>query len=199
MAKPTFSSASAAMGATSSITAIKEFSKRKADSDSDSSDSDSDNFVNPNDLDLSSEFFTKTAATEGDTAPNFDCNAGIALGSSGSDDDDDDVEVDKSKNQNSSTSSNDDGGLNRFQQYNDNLEKAKSQLAKAKFTLPVDTNKSIDVTKLLSMGEASTVDTKPVPKERKNKRKKIEDESEDSDWEDVEGKKKFKTDFGKCK
>lgn len=155
----------------------------KAIQDSDSSSSDEEHFVNPNELDLNSEFFGNTGSVDQDEAPNFDCNAGICSNDS-SDEDDENDKTSQVKARNASD-------LNRFHEFNENLVRAKSQLTKTKFT-PTDINKvpaTSDITTLLSMGETGTFPpSKPIKsKNRKKRQEKDDNDSDDLDWEEVEG------------
>lgn len=166
----------------SKVTATVTKAKKKDESDSSSDD---DNFVNPNELDLASDFFNKNQKTKNaDEAPVFDCNAGMNLTDSsdgGSDDDDDD---------NGSAKKVD---LNRFTELHANLERAKAQLAKTNFQPTVEEQKEashIDVTALLSLGEGTSGQKHSSKQKKMKSNKKVEKEfidSDESDWEEVEG------------
>lgn len=165
--------------------------------ESDSSSSDDDNFVNPEELDLASAFFDKNNAQPAETVPNFDCNAGLLMAGSDSEDDEDDVQTGAGRKPTSSQAKGG-TGLSQFQKFSENFERAKSQLQKATFT-PLNSsqnhNTSTDISKLLSLGEGVAAGDKASTALPRKRRKKDYDDSDDSDWEEVEGKRKFKTDF----
>lgn len=167
-----------------SLSNVAGGSRGIAQEDTDSSSSDVENFVNPNELDLGSEFFGNACATGPVEAPNFDCNAGVHMSGSSSDASDEETQT-----QAKAGSSSD---LNQFHEYNKKLERAKSQMTRVKFTPTTDGHKlpaTSDINALLSMGEASALPhTKPVPKKAKRS-KKDHNDSDDSDWEEVEGKR----------
>lgn len=61
----------------------RKVATRKNTEDDDDSDSSVDNYlVNPNDIDLSSDFFNPTKKTVVPDAPKFDCNVGLKLSDS---------------------------------------------------------------------------------------------------------------------
>lgn len=162
-------------------------STSKAQADSDSS-SDDDNFVNPNALDLGSEFFTKAGPSDGVEPPQFDCNVGMQLSDSESDDDEDTGNTSLGR----ATKPRD---LNSIHEFNQNLERAKARMANAKFQASTSTSANadqgsgdFDVAALLSMGEAST-STKPSSQRSAGSKKKKNTAELDSDdeWEEVEG------------
>lgn len=174
--------------------------------DSESSSSDSENFIDPNDIDLNSKFFDKGNANAEDNAPNFDCNAGLQISDSGSDGDEDTPSGsnDGGKTSGRTGAPSTDADLSKFHEYSSNLEKAKSQLKKAKFAPTGGGDDQLDISKILAMGEGSSTVAKvdkvakkqpapPAAKVSKTKRKKVADDSDDSDWEEVEGKKRNKT------
>lgn len=158
---------------------------------SDSSSSDDDNFVNPDELDLRSPFFDKNNTQSQGIVPNFDCNAGINFTDSGTNDDNDDS-TDSSSPSSQTKVPGTTAVLNQFQAFTENLERAKSQFQKASLKPTNSSQKSNDnndISKLLSLGEGVSTST-IIPTKR---RKKDYKESDDSDWEEVEGKRKFKT------
>lgn len=190
----------------------KTSSARAVFSESESSDDD-DGMINPTELDFSSEFFNVKKATnqsneEETSAPTFDCNAGMKL--SGSDDDDENdefTEVDaetadnrtpkKSSiiNQINSKSSNEMHDFSKLHSFAQNLESAKAQMEKLKANeAKASTSKAIadesDITKLLSMGEGgATATSSGTSRKRKHK---DGHHSDDSEWENVSGKKRLK-------
>lgn len=177
----------------------KASSARAVFSDSDSSDD--GGLVNPNDLDFSSEFFDVKKVTNQSNelesnAPTFDCNAGMKL--SDSSDDDEAAQSGNSKKpsiikQINSKSGNEMHDFSSLQSFAKNLESAKAQMEKLKAkeanasTSKANADES-DITKLLSMGEGATTSSGTS---RKRKHKDGQ-HSDDSDWENVSGKKRAK-------
>lgn len=181
---------------------------------SDSESSDDDGMVDPNELDFSSEFFDvkKTAnrsnELESNSVPAFDCNAGVKLSDSSDDDDDDgftevatgaaDTATPKKPSiidQINSKSGHEMHDFSSLQSFAKNLESAKAQMEKLKAkeahasTSKANADES-DITKLLSMGEGtSTAITSASSRKRKHKDGQ---HSDDSDWENVSGKKRAK-------
>lgn len=177
---------------------------------SDSGSSDDDGLVNPNELDFSSKFFdVKNVANqsneeESNAAPAFDCNAGMKLSDSSDDDDGNEfaevgAEAEKTDtpkkasiiNQINSKSGNQMHDFSSLHSFAKNLESAKAQMEKLKAK---DANASTskadetDITKLLSMGEGTATSSGPS---RKRKHKDGQ-HSDDSEWENVSGKKRAK-------
>lgn len=176
---------------------------------SDSDSSDDDGLVRPSQLDFNSEFFDVKATTKNgqaeSSAPVFDCNAGMNLSDSSDDDANEfdevapDTNSDTSKkpsiinkiNSKSSTEMHDFSSLHNFTK---NLESAKAQLEKLKdkeliaSTSKIDADES-DITKLLSLGEGAATISSGTGRKRKHKDGQ---HSDDSDWENVSGKKKVK-------
>lgn len=184
---------------------------------SDSESSDDDGLVNPNELDFSSEFFdVKKVANRSNEqesgAPSFDCNAGMKLSDSSDGDDDDneftEVATDAAGtatskkpsiidqiNKKSGHEMHDFSSLESFAK---NLESAKAQMEKLKAKeAHASTSKSnadeSDITKLLSMGEGAAT-TAAAASSKPNRKRKHKDgqHSDDSDWENVSGKKRVK-------
>lgn len=191
--------------ASASLSSSAKASARAVFSDSESSDD--DGLVNPNEIDFNSEFFdvkvNKPAnQEEEENAPAFDCNAGMNLSDSSDEDGNDFSEVatettnDAVKkpsivdqiNKKSSSEMHDFSSLQTFAK---NLESAKAHLAKLN-EKEASTSKSntdeIDITKLLSMGEGG-VKSISTPSSRKRKQKDDKQHSDDSEWENVSGKK----------
>lgn len=175
---------------------------------SDSESSEDEGLVNPNEIDFNSEFFDVKAnkqenqqQQQQDSAPVFDCNAGMNLTDSSDEDDDkefsevaaetNDEPVKKPSivdriNKKSSKEVHDFSSLHTFAK---NLESAKAQLAMLKekeaSTSKANTDES-DITKLLSLGEGMASISTPS---RKRKNKVDKHHSDDSEWENVSGKK----------
>lgn len=183
----------------------KTSSVRAVFSDSDSSDD--DGLVNPNELDFSSEFFdvkkvTNRSNEQESSAPTFDCNAGVKLSDSSDNDDDDneftEVATDAGTpkkpsiiDQINSKSGNQMHDFSSLHSFAKNLESAKAQMAKLKSKeANASTSKAdeSDITKLLSMGEG-TATSSGTNRKRKHKDGQ---HSDDSDWENVSGKKRVK-------
>lgn len=168
-------------------------------SDSESSD---DGLVNPNEIDFNSEFFDVKTKDQGNqqqnNAPVFDCNAGMNLSDTSDDDNeefdevapqttDDSIKKPSIVDKINKKSSNEMHDFSSLQNFAKNLESAKAHLIKLKEkeTSTSKTDES-DITKLLSLGEGAPVSKTPSRK-RKHKDGK---QSDDSDWENVSGKKK---------
>lgn len=174
---------------------------------SDSESSEDEGLVNPNEIDFNSEFFdvktNKTQNQQQDVMPTFDCNAGMNLSDSSDEDNEDfaevatetDATVSAKKpsivdriNKKSSSEMHDFSSLQTFAK---NLESAKAHLAKLNekdgSTSKANTDES-DITKLLSLGEG--VGKVSTPSSRKRKHKDDRQHSDDSDWENVSGKKR---------
>lgn len=176
---------------------------------SDTESSDDDGLVNPNELDYSSEFFhvkKVTSEQESSAAPLFDCNAGVKLSDSSEDDDDanqfTEVSTDTAHNdtpkkpsiidQINSKSGNEMHDFSSLQSFAKNLESAKAQMEKLKAKEAIaSTSKDHtepDITKLLSMGEGAATSSS-LGRKRKHKDGQ---HSDDSEWENVSGKKRAK-------
>lgn len=151
-----------------------------SESDSDSGD---DNLVDPNKLDLNSDFFN--IPNKLNAAPDFDCNAGIDMNSNSSDESEDDF-ADVSEDYKNKSA----GDVNfvKLQEFSKNLEIAKEHLKNYKAKV-VEEAGEVDVSQLLALGETETSKTqkKNVTKSKTRKRK-----DSNSDWEDVQGNKKIK-------
>lgn len=181
--------------------------------DSDSESSVDDYLVNPDQLDLNSDFF-KNASDKKDESelkanepPNFDCSGGVRA-SSESDNDAVDMESAPVEDENKKKTSTMIAKINKKSgnvidlqenfKFNQNLESAKEQLAKIKdkkFTS--NQEDSVNVEQLLLMGEevgapASTKEKLKKPVASSGKKRKKPTQDSDSDWEDVEieGKRK---------
>lgn len=190
------------------------------ESDSESESSGDEGLIRPSDIDFDSDMFkapSKAAAITSSEAPLFDCNAGMKLSDSSASDNDDDEENDfveastsnmaETKNRNvlidkiNQKSSDEVHDFSNLEQFAKNLESAKAHLQKIK-DKEVNATKSVggatvasDVAKLLSMGEQKSVVTAASASSRKRKHK-YEQPSDDSDWENVSGKRqRLMTDF----
>lgn len=178
----------------------------ESESDSSSSSSDDEGLVNPAEIVLA-EIAGAAASAAADTAPVFDCNAGLRLsdssdGEGGGDGEDGGAPIPDTQkketnplhskiNEKSSAEVRDFSDLQTFHQ---NLESAKEHLKKlcddqkassgaAEAESARDDN--TDVTKLLSLGEGTSADAGSQPT---RKRKKQQHDSDDSEWENVSGK-----------
>lgn len=172
---------------------------------SDSDSSGDEGLVNPNEIDFNSAFFDVKAKDPSEQqqiengAPVFDCNAGMNLSDSSDEDNDNIAEVPAKSSKNAAKtksivnqinkkSSNEMHDFSSLQDFAKNLEMAKAQLEKLKHkgttASKANTDES-DVTRLLSLGEGATISATPS---RKRKRKDGR-HSDESDWENVSGKK----------
>lgn len=162
----------------------KAIAKRLNLVESGDSDSSCDDYlVNPNEIDLNSDFFAAGTSKQHGSAnfkeepPKFDCNIGVL---SDSDDDEND-----NINEEPCTSSK----LLDFQghqSFNKNLENVKEMLNNFKSSQFGREEHDVDITKLLAIGESSTKQT-PV-KESSAKMRKLKStqaNESDSDWEEV--------------
>lgn len=170
---------------------------------SDSGSSDDEGLVNPNEIDFNSEFFNvkanKVSNQQEERAPTFDCNAGMHLSDSSEEDGDDFAEVAPTTNDDSpkkpsivdkinKKSSSEVHDFSSLESFAKNLEAAKAHLAKLKEKEANTSNTDeSDITKLLSLGEGGA--TVSAPSSRKRKHKDDKQHSDDSDWENVSGKK----------
>lgn len=173
---------------------------------SDSESSEDEGLVNPNEIDFNSEFFdvktNKTQSQQADVVPTFDCNAGMNLSDSSDEDNEDFAEVAPETsatgsakkpsivdqiNKKSSSEMHDFSSLQTFAK---NLESAKAHLAKLNekegSTSKANADES-DITKLLSLGEGGGKVSSPSSRKRKHKDER--QHSDDSDWENVSGKR----------
>lgn len=184
----------------------KMSSKSKAAVFSDSDSSDDEGLVNPKELDFNSKFFdvkaNKVDNQAEPSAPVFDCNAGMNLSDSSDDDDGEFAEVDADETDSSkkpsiinkinSKSSNEMHDFSSLQNFAKNLESAKAQLEKLKEKdAGASTSKSAadesDITKLLSLGEGGATTASATGRKRRHKDGQ---HSDDSDWENVSGKRR---------
>lgn len=141
----------------------------------DDSDSSVENYlVNPNELDLASDFFNPDKAVASNV-PNFDCNVGVSLSDS------DEEETFEAVPSTSAAAAKfmDFDSHHSFQR---NLENAKEQLRNFKSKDFGQDNCDVDVNKLLAIGEPSLV----AKKSTKSKRKEVMSSSDESDFEEVE-------------
>lgn len=196
-----------------------ESNQKKFDSESESSGD--EGLVRPSDIDFNADMFkapSKTAAATSTEAPSFDCNAGMKLSdSSDTDGNDENEENDfveastsnmvqiKSRNvlidKINQKSSGEVHDFSNLQEFAKNLESAKAHLQKMK-DKEANTAKSggatneSDVAKLLSMGEQKSVATAAKGAGSRKRKHKDEQPLDDSDWENVSGKKqRLMTDF----
>lgn len=192
----------------------------KPDSNAESSGSESsgdDGFVRGDAIDLNSDIFnvpSKEAANPSSEAPIFDCNAGMKLSDSSDNEENDENDfVEASTSQTAETkrrnvlidkinkkSSAEAHDFSNLEQFAKNLESAKAHLQnmkdkEANATKGASASNGSDVAKLLSMGERKSVVATAGAGNRKRKHKD-ERPSDDSDWENVSGKKqRLMTDF----
>lgn len=209
----------------------------RATSDSDSSSSDIEVLIRPGDIGFTQTAAESLSSTSGeevlvrpidvdftqivdattsastDTAPVFDCNAGLRLSDSSEEEGDGDGEAggasvpDTQKketnplhaeiNQKSSAEVRDFSDLQTFHK---NLESAKEHLKKLCDDQKASSGAAeaesaradnTDVTELLSLGEGTSADARAQPT---RKRKKQEHDTDDSEWENVSGKQQRKSD-----
>lgn len=146
---------------------------RKNTEDDDDSDSSVENYLlNPNEIDLGSEFFNPNKVVASNV-PQFDCNVGLNL----TDDSEEEVfEAVPSTSQDAVVVD-----FNAHENFNKNLENAKEQLRNFKSTNFGHDNSVVDVKQLLEIGEPSLVAKKSL----KSKRKDVVS-SDESDFEEVE-------------
>lgn len=144
-------------------------------SDSDSGD---DNLVDPNKLDLNSDFFNIPKKLNTPPPPDFDCNAGIDMNSS--DESEDDFADVPEDDQNKSA-----GDVNfvKLQEFSKNLEVAKEHLKNYK-AKKIEEAGDVNVSQLLALGETEI--SKPDSKKSATKKKTRERNDSNSDWEDVQ-------------
>lgn len=179
-------------------------------STSDSGSSEEDGFVDPKQINYNSTFSDSNQPRPQPTTttemhpPIFDCNAGVRL--SDSSDNDDDVDDDGSDGSfleipnkepllaesaaGDSSATHEYNDLRHLQEFNQNLESAKKKLSKlqekeATTSKPAE---ETDISKLLSMGEGTGGRISSTLSSQKRKRGHAQ-MSDDSDWENVTGKK----------
>lgn len=145
--------------------------------------------VDPNKLDLNSDFFNIPKKITTPPPPDFDCNVGIDINSSSSEESEDDFSEVPEKNKSA-------GNVNfdKLQEFSKNLEVAKEHLKnyKAKVIDPEDEANVVDVSQLLALGESENLKTSKATKKNAPKSRKRKDSN--SDWEDVqESNEKLKT------
>lgn len=170
--------------------------------ESESESSDDDGLVAPDELN-----FTQIAADAAASAaansskeiiPTFDCNAGMRLSDS-SDNENEDADGDASEHsadtktaekksiigQINAKSSAGAREFSDFQTFTKNLDAAKAHMKKLEAKQTTSTDET-DITKLLSLGEGSASNTTVNHKSSQSrKRKKLDHESDGSDWENV--------------
>lgn len=173
---------------------------------SDSESSDDDGLVNPNEIDFSSDFFTKKPTKDpqaSEAPPVFDCNAGVHLSDSSDEDNDEFAEVPSETNATDSAkkpsvidkinkkSSKEMHDFSTLQSFAKNLESAKAQLSKLKEKDSMKSNPDEpDITKLLSLGEGTSMASTSAGTPSRKRKHKDGQNSDDSDWENVSGKKR---------
>lgn len=184
-------------------------SKIENNEESDSSSSDEDCLVNPADLDFS-QIAASVANENKDGAPMFDCNAGMRLSESEEENEEEEEEENDEETPLPDTqkktvnpiiskinkkSSNEVRDFSDLQTFHKNLESAKKHLSKlcedqkktdTKSTNSNSNDNDTDVTKLLSLGEGIP---QTSASQNNRKRKKHQRDSDDSDWENVSGKR----------
>lgn len=158
---------------------------KKATNDDESDSSGDDYLVDPNNIDLNSEFFHATKHPE-PAAPAFDCNVGLNLTDSGSDDDDDEF-VDPTEEAAAAPTS---VSLTKNEQFNENLEKAKQYLSNFRSNnfgrsgADAAADQEVNVSQLLAMGESSVI--KPPTAMAKRTKRRHDSAADSDDWEEVE-------------
>lgn len=158
--------------------------RKTTETQSDSESSDDDGLINPNEIDLNSDFFNFETNNQQNpvknSAPVFDCNAGMNL--SDSSDNEQLSSIVHKINKKSSSEIHDFSSLQNFAK---NLETAKAYLENLnceKLKKSEANADESDINKLLSLGEGTSTNNR--------KRKlKVRQHSDDSDWENVSGKK----------
>ncbi|XP_058823925.1 DNA repair protein complementing XP-C cells homolog [Topomyia yanbarensis] len=152
----------------------------------DSESSGDEHLVEPDKLDLNSDFFASTASQGPSNVPNFDCNAGMLTDSSEDDLSKTDEKTKRETNKKliarinqTSQSYVQFAALNEF---NNKMEQAKSN-ASSFNAKEAGTDNSTDIGVLLAMGEQP--DQSSSKSSQKAKRNKNDS---DSDWEEVEDK-----------
>lgn len=180
-------------------TTANKKSRAVSSNESESESSGDDHLVDPNNLDFGSSFFNQTKSPDSsEKPPVFDCNAGLNLtDSEGSGDEQQDAaknddENDKKESKGSESvikkinkaSSEQIHDFRELHDFTKRIETAKNQLKNFKSDRFPGTQEQTDVTKLLALGEGS--------KDKTGTKRKATQEinSDDSDWEDVEGKSK---------
>lgn len=170
---------------------------------SDSGSSDEDGLVNPNEIDFKTIDVkakqSNNQEQQRNNVPVFDCNAGMNLSDSSDEDSDEFTEVSPESNEEpnkkpsivdkiNKVSSHEMHDFSSLQDFAKNLESAKAHLEKLKEN-EANTSKTdkIDIKKLLSLGEGASAKTLNTP--NRKRRHKDEQQSDDSDWENVSGKK----------
>lgn len=159
-----------------SITKTKQKqSTRKDTVDDDDSDSSVENYlVNPEEIDLASDFFNPNKSVASNV-PEFDCNVGL---NNLSDSEEEIFEAVPSTSRDAAAKL---MNFNAHENFNEGLKNAKEHLRNFKSTNFGLDNSEVDVTKLLAMGEASLA----AAKSTKSKRKKVANSSDESDFEEV--------------
>jgi xeroderma pigmentosum group C-complementing protein len=182
----------------------KEITQKNANPSSDSESSGDDYMVDPNNLDLNSDFFKpQTEQIEVEKPPNFDCNVGVALSDSESESEEHNADNKKSEHQKSTNqlqsinaASSSKVDFRKMHAFAKQLEHDKEQLLNYKSNT---SQENVNILDLLAMGEpswqqapitANEVVAKKMHSDKLNKKKKRK-ESE-SDWEDVHGKSSWK-------
>ncbi|XP_055634446.1 DNA repair protein complementing XP-C cells homolog [Toxorhynchites rutilus septentrionalis] len=167
--------------------------KMVVETNDNSESSGDEHLVNPNMLDLNSDFFMEPANDAASKAvPTFDCNAGTHLSDSSGDEHEgkqtatekDKIDARESKRKLIAKINQKSQGLVNFEslnEFNRKIEQAKQQLLISK-TKKSDGSGSSSISNILAMGEHKGSDTQSTKTGEKKK-----DES-DSDWEDVEEK-----------
>lgn len=177
-------------------------------STSDSGSSDED-LVKPKESDYNSAFFASNQPQQASTTtetqpPNFDCNAGIRLSDSSDDDEDDDTDEGSFVELPSTEPLADESVIDdapptqiyndfkHLEEFNRNLESDKQILMKLREQELASTSKvddATDISKLLLIGEGIAGQSSSTLGSQKRKHQKVQD-SDDSDWENVSGKKR---------
>lgn len=164
----------------------------------DSSSSGDENLVNPSHLDLGSSFFqpVQVAPNKNRTpTPNFDCNIGLGTLS----DSEEEIEEPSDEDNDNDASTGNLSNLpavdvmENLRNFNQNLDDAKENLRKYEAnnsSKATTVDPILDVNSLLALGETGASEKGIVKVENptaKRRPKKKQEESGESDWEEVEG------------
>lgn len=177
---------------------VSRTGSQKDSPDEESDSSGDDHLVDPNKVDLSSDFFKNKNHEVKAQTPEFDCNVGCLTDS----DDDDDDDDDNNDGENGKKIEANNISFDNLNKFTKNLEKAKESLKNYAYKSSKSTAKNTDVNALLAMGETvpsaeqpSTSSSQPRTNKssKSSRRRHVEAADSDSDWEEVDGKKiKFK-------
>lgn len=150
----------------------KKANSRRIHQDDDSDSSVENYLVNPNEIDLASDFFNPNKIHQSNV-PNFDCNVGLNLSDS-----DEEVFGELPSTSQDATTKLD---FMHHANFNKQLERDKEQLRNLQSTNFGQDNCENDVSKLLAMGEPSLAASKSL----KSKNSQHLEDSDESDFEEV--------------